>query len=92
MKNIKFKIIILLYLYNRFLFHFYNSKIAAAPIPVPMHILTKPYFPFVLFNSGNKVETYLAPVQPKGCPKAMAPPFGLTFFQSIPNFSMQYVA
>jgi hypothetical protein len=46
---------------------------------------TNPYLPPVLLNSGNKVAIYLAPVHPRGCPKAIAPPFGLTFFSSIPN-------
>jgi len=57
-----------------------NLKTPAAPIPVPMHIETNPYFPPVLLNSGSKVAIYLAPVQPNGWPKAMAPPFGLIFF------------
>jgi len=44
-----------------------------------MHIDTHPYYPPYLLSSGNKVAICLAPVQPKGCPKAIAPPFGLTF-------------
>jgi hypothetical protein len=65
------------------------SMIPAAPIPVPMHILTKPYLPFVLFNSGINVAIYLAPVHPKGCPNAIAPPFGLTLFMSNPSLLQQ---
>jgi hypothetical protein len=51
-----------------------------------MHIEITPYLAFFLFISGNNVATYLAPVQPNGCPKAMAPPFGLTLAGSIPTF------
>ena len=54
-------------------------------MPVPIHMDTKPYFPPVLFNSGSKVAICLAPVHPRGCPKAIAPPLGLIFFSSIPN-------
>jgi len=39
---------------------------AAAPIPVPIHIETIPYFPFVRNNYGNKVAICLEPVQPRG--------------------------
>jgi hypothetical protein len=31
-------------------------------------------------------------VHPRGCPRAIAPPLGLTLFQSIPSFSTVYVA
>jgi len=40
--------------------------IAAAPIPVPIHIETTPNFFFYLFSSGKRVAICLAPVQPKG--------------------------
>lgn len=61
-----------------FVFHNYSfSTTAAAPIPEPMHIEITPNFFFYLFNSGNKVAIYLAPVHPKGWPKAIAPPLGL---------------
>ncbi|CPU61597.1 Uncharacterised protein [Mycobacteroides abscessus] len=33
-------------------------------------------------NSLSMVANSLAPVAPSGCPKAIAPPFGLTFFRS----------
>lgn len=66
------------------------SIIAAAPIPVPMHMETIPYFCFCLFNSGNKVAICLAPVAPNGCPNAIAPPLGFNLDLSIPNFSIQY--
>ena len=46
----------------------------------------------LLFCSCNKVAIILAPVQPRGCPKAIAPPFGLIFSAGIPNSSEQYVA
>ncbi len=58
-------------------------------IPVPMHIdMTPKRFP-VLFNSLSKVDTCLAPVQPRGWPKAIAPPLGFNFSFGIPNFFMQ---
>lgn len=62
---------------------------AAAPIPVPIHIEVKPYFFPVLSSSWNKVTIYLEPVQPKGCPKAIAPPLGLSFAFGTPSFSTQ---
>lgn len=43
-----------------------------------MHIEVTANFLFYLFNSGIKVAIYLAPVHPKGCPKAIAPPLGFT--------------
>jgi hypothetical protein len=62
------------------------SIIAAAPIPVPIHIevtinlkdesnfnIPPTFFP-CRFNSGKRVAICLAPVQPKGCPSAIAPP------------------
>lgn len=79
------------YIYN-FFSHYSFSKIPQAPIPDPIHILTTPNFLLVLFISGNKVAIYLAPVAPNGWPRAMAPPFVLTLFISIPSLSMQYVA
>ena len=71
--------------------HFYYSfkNNAAAPIPVPTHIETIPNLLLVLFNSGKRVQTWRAPVHPSGCPKAIAPPFGFTFFSSIFKDLMQ---
>lgn len=40
--------------------HYLSIK-AAAPMPVPMHIDTKPNFLPVLANSGNKVAICLEP-------------------------------
>ena len=54
------------------------TQTAAIPIPVPTHILVTPIFFPVRPNSLKSVATCLAPVQPKGCPNAIAPPFGLT--------------
>ena len=48
-----------------------------------------PYFLLVLFNSENNVTNYLAPVAPNGCPSAIAPPLGFTFFASILRCYMQ---
>ena len=70
---------IIKYYDNIFIFHYSFSTTQAAPIPVPMHMLITPYFYFYLLSSGNKEAIYLAPVHPRGCPKAIAPPLGLTF-------------
>ena len=51
----------------------------AMPIPEPTHILVSPTFLPVRLSSVNKVDTCLAPVVPKGCPNAIAPPLGFTF-------------
>src|SRR5690606_10394814 len=57
----------------------YNfSIIPAAPCPVPTHIVTIPYFLLVRFNSLITCTDNLAPVQPSGCPIAIAPPLGFT--------------
>ncbi len=72
--------------------HYSLTIIAAAPIPVPMHIEVHPIFLFYLFNSGIKVAIYLAPVHPNGCPNAIAPPFGLTLLISSFKKSQQYLA
>ncbi|KAI1242552.1 Deleted in lung and esophageal cancer protein 1, partial [Lamprotornis superbus] len=42
--------------------------------------------------SLSKVTTCRAPVQPRGCPSAMAPPRGFTFSMGMPSFSTQYTA
>lgn len=68
-----------LYFYYKIIYYNYSfSKIAAAPIPVPIHIEIHPYCLLVHINSCMRVATYLAPVHPKGCPNAIAPPFGFT--------------
>ncbi len=61
------------------LINHYLSIKAAAPIPVPIHIDTTPNFPLVLTSSGIKVAIWRAPVHPRGCPRAIAPPLGLSF-------------
>ena len=52
---------------------------------VPTHIETTPNLPFYLLSPFIIVATYLAPVQPNGCPNEIAPPAGFTFF--ISNFA-----
>ena len=69
-----------------------RSITAAAPCPVPIHIEITPILPPVRFNSERRVPTMRAPVIPRGCPRAMAPPLGFNFLRSIPSFSTQYVA
>jgi uncharacterized membrane protein len=65
---------------------------AAAPMPVPMHMLTMPKRLFVRLSSGISVAICLAPVHPNGWPNAMAPPFGLTLAGSSPSTYAQYTA
>ena len=43
-------------------------------------------------SSWSKVAICLAPVQPRGCPKAMAPPFGFTLSAGISSLLTQYAA
>ena len=50
------------------------SKTPAAPCPVPTHIVTMPCLARWVFNSLRSCTVSLAPVQPRGCPRAMAPP------------------
>mmetsp|Transcript_100081 Transcript_100081/g.261008 ORF Transcript_100081/g.261008 Transcript_100081/m.261008 type:complete len:300 (+) Transcript_100081:206-1105(+) len=64
----------------------------AAPMPVPMHIETTPSFPLVRFSSGSSVAIRREPVQPRGWPRAMAPPLGFTFSIGIFKCSMVMVA
>merc|ERR1739848_610342 len=68
------------------------SKTAAAPIPLPMHMETTPYLLFLFAISWSKVAVHLAPVHPRGCPKAMAPPLTFTLDVSNPSFFTLYVA
>jgi hypothetical protein len=64
------------------------SKIAQAPIPVPMHMETTPNFLLVLLSSWKSVTIILAPVIPTGWPRAIAPPLGLSFSRGMDNFSI----
>lgn len=57
-----------------FLHPYSATHTAAIPMPVPTHMLVTPTFLSVLFNSYSNVETCRAPVQPNGCPNAIAPP------------------
>ncbi|CAM5410503.1 hypothetical protein RLIN73S_02315 [Rhodanobacter lindaniclasticus] len=50
----------------------------AAPMPVPMHMVTMPYFCFLRRMPCTSVAMRTAPVAPSGWPSAMAPPSGLT--------------
>ena len=55
-----------------------RSKIPAAPMPPPTHIVTNPYRAFRRFISYRSVVVSLAPVHPRGWPSAMAPPLTLS--------------
>ena len=50
-----------------------------------MHKEVRPKTEFLLFISRIKVTSIRAPLAPKGCPKAMAPPFTFTLELSILN-------
>ncbi len=65
--------------------HHIRSKIPAAPIPVPTHIVTMPYFRFLRRNACTTVAERIAPVAPSGWPSAIAPPIGLTLAGSSPR-------
>src|SRR5687767_1531274 len=56
-----------------------RSKMPAAPMPPPTHIVTMPYLALRRCISLIKVAVSFAPVQPSGWPSAMAPPLTLTF-------------
>jgi hypothetical protein len=66
---------------------FTNS--AANPCPPPTHIEHAKILPPVCFPIAIPVATCLAPVAPKGCPIAIAPPLRLTFSKSMPNFLIE---
>lgn len=50
-------------------------------MPVPIHIVTIPYRPLILLRPCNKVAVLIAPVAPKGCPRAIAPLRDLPYFE-----------
>src|SRR6476619_2970666 len=54
------------------------SKITLAPWPTPTHMVASPYLLFLLFISCTSVVESRTPLQPKGCPSAIAPPFTFT--------------
>ena len=56
---------------------------ALAP-PPPLHIPAAPILPLFCFNTFIRVTIILAPLQPKGCPNATAPP--CTFTLAAFNF------
>ena len=58
------------------------SKTAAAPIPLPMHMETTPYLLPLFLISCRRVAVHLAPVHPRGWPRAMAPPLTFTLPKS----------
>ena len=49
-----------------------DSKRPAAPMPVPMHIVTIPYFCPRRRRPWTMVAVRTAPVAPSGCPSAIA--------------------
>ena len=59
-----------------------RSKMPAAPWPVPIHIVTMPYLPPVRRRPCTTVAARMAPVAPRGWPRAIAPPIGFTLARS----------
>src|SRR5690606_18927934 len=55
-----------------------RSKMPAAPMPVPTHMVTMPYCRLRRRRAWMVVAERIAPVAPRGWPRAMAPPMGLT--------------
>jgi hypothetical protein len=62
------------------------------PCPVPIHMLVRQTFFFVLRASLKIVQIWRAPVAPRGCPRAIAPPLGFNLAWSRPRTFMQYTA
>ena len=54
-------------------------------MPVPMHIVTMPYFFLCRRSPCTSVAARIAPVAPSGWPSAIAPPSGLTFARIEPE-------
>src|SRR5919112_571426 len=55
------------------------GRLAAMPMPPPMHSVTRPYWPPVRARWCRILTVRTAPVAPMGCPSATAPPTGLSF-------------
>ena len=49
----------------------------AVPMPPPTHNVASAVDLFVLSNSSRTVPSIIAPVAPRGCPIAIAPPLTL---------------
>src|SRR5690606_11532590 len=62
-----------------------RSKMPAAPMPVPTHMVTMPYRRSWRRRAWMAVAERIAPVAPSGWPRAMAPPMGLTTASSRPR-------
>mmetsp|Transcript_6548 Transcript_6548/g.18381 ORF Transcript_6548/g.18381 Transcript_6548/m.18381 type:complete len:218 (+) Transcript_6548:296-949(+) len=54
-----------------------RSMIVAFAVPPPSQIARRPYLPCLRSNSCTNVVMSLVPVAPRGCPRAIAPPFTL---------------
>ena len=68
------------------------SNTPAAPIPPPIHIVTMPNCTFLRLISWINVNVNFVPVQPSGCPSAIAPPLTLTFSSLMPSRRMTWIA
>src|SRR5262245_16174526 len=63
----------------------HRSKRAACPWPTPTQSVASPYFPPRRLSSWSSVTTSRAPLIPRGCPSAIAPPLTFTFSGSRPS-------
>src|SRR5439155_22900921 len=63
-------------------------QIEAMPCPTPMHIVARPYSASRCSISRTSVPTSRAPLLPRGCPSAIAPPLTLTLSSSKPRSRM----
>ena len=67
-----------------------RSIIVAVPMPAPMHSVTNAVFLSVRSSSSKTVPRIIAPVAPKGCPMAIAPP--QTFIFVVGNIEGLHIA
>src|SRR5690606_7391288 len=56
-----------------------RSTIVALPLPPATQSVTRPRLSWRRSSSSSRVPTSMQPVAPSGWPRAMAPPFTLTF-------------
>src|SRR3954451_9335649 len=67
---------------------FNRSTIIAIPIPPATHMVSSPYVSSRASSPFSSVVMIRAPVIPNGCPRAIAPPNGLSLSSSIPSSSL----
>ena len=67
------------------LYFYRREKEAAAPMPPPIHMVTSAHSARVRWSADRALQGSTAPVAPRGCPNAMAPPLGFTHTLSSPS-------